>query len=98
MIKRKAPEASEKGTCFGQKQNITSVDNAPFFSPHLLPGTVSCSDCFTRQFPGTRSARKGKVYGPGMVRKVEELDWKKEAPAGFPPRDGSSWGGLVVTS
>ena len=63
-----------------------------FLRPHLFPATVCGSGCCTGQSPSTRWTRRAKFQGPGMLRKVGELDWKKEGLAGFPLRVGSSWG------
>ena len=57
-----------------------------FLRPHLFPATVCGSDCCIGQSPSTRWTRRAKFQGPGMLRKVGELDWKKEGP-----RVGSSW-------
>ena len=47
------------------------------------------SDCFTSQFRSIRWTRRAKLCGPGAIRKVGKLDWKKQ----FPRRLGSSSGG-----
>ncbi len=67
----------------------TVESNRFFFRPHLFPATVCGSDCITGHSRGTMDT-KGKIRA-GMLRKVGEVDWKKE----FLPGVGSSWEDLL---